>query len=511
MADIPTIPGSAQVQTQAIGVKRDPTMAIRAGNAAREAFSSAAGAIEQGMSVIEEYELRKRKAEEAYTFNASSLSFQKMHTDFLHNVKKQPDDQIVPNWTAATQQWKQDQLDQYGKKLSPRAMKVFQMNMDNAIGGSTAKFQVVADQLGSQRREGAAVANWNEFLKTGDPGMAAKAEGALRLAVNAGDMTQAKMDFYTSQIKPTLQKNQILNGIDNDAFATLQGIKAGHYPDVPEAELNTLRNAAEKQVNFVQRTTGMDLTNAFAMTHVAKTDDELKDLKKSGQVTGEFVKSYKDMVARKDHAEASDKQALMLNKLRDLDLSDSDNPEKDVREVTDEAASLPPQMQKEIHTLADQRIKSAQKAQRNEMHADQLYLMRQSYDESVGKIPISPRSKDGFDPAKWAESPEAIRDMPDEQFDATFGKDADRDSLVKQATRYVRSENLRYAKAQKSFIEWTKTKKGMEATPQAAADERERLGFGRYSSTADVAASFKAGKIDATTAKEILHRQFGIP
>jgi hypothetical protein len=253
------------------------------------------------------------------------------------------------------------------------------------------------------------------------------------------------------------------------------------------------------------------MTNDFATTGIPKTDKELADAKKAGTITGEYVKGYKAMVAREDYKDATNKQALMLNKLRDLDLSDSDNPEKDVREVTDEAASLPPQMQKEIHTLADQRIKSAQKAQRNEMHADQLDLMQQAHEESIGKIPISPRSKDGTEPAKWAESPEAIRDMPDEQFDATFGKDADRASLEKQATSYVRSENLRYAKAQKSFIEWTKTKKGAEATPQQAADERERLGFGRYSSTADVAASFKAGKIDATTAKEILHRQFGIP
>jgi hypothetical protein len=224
------------------------------------------------------------------------------------------------------------------------------------------------------------------------------------------------------------------------------------------------------------------LVNDFQMTQQPKSDKDLNDLKKSGQVTGEFVKSYKDMVARKDHAEASDKQALMLNKLRDLDLSDSDNPEKDVREVTDEAASLPPQMQKEIHTVADQKLKAAKKGQvstEQPIHKTQLDLMKSNFEEIEKATKLLPQD-----------------------YRAKFGH--------KAKAPNIEDENLRYAKAQKEYIDWSHTKKGSEATPEVAAAERERLGFGRYSTQQDVVSSFQKGHIDRATAKQLLRSQFGI-
>jgi hypothetical protein len=482
MANIPTIPGSARVQDQQIGAKRDVTPQLRALGQLRQTVGAANNAVQEGMSAIVDYEEKKRKAEEAYVFNSSSLSFQKMHSDFLHNVKKTPDEQIVPNWTEQTQTWKQQQLDQYGSKLSPRATKIFNMNLDNAIGQSTAKFQVVADKLGSQRREGAAVANWNEFLKSGDPEMATKAMSSIKLAQAAGDITPEKVAYYQSQVQPVLQKNQILNGIDHDPYATLKDIDAGKFKSVPETELSTLRNTAEKQVNYLQRTTAGEAVNDYQTSGLPKSDKELADLKASGTVTGEFVKNYKAMVARTDYHTAQDKQALMLNRLRDMDLSDSDNPEKDVRQVTDEAASLPPQLQKEIHTLADSKLKAAKKGQvstEQPIHKTQLDLMKSNFEEIEKATKLLPQD-----------------------YRAKFGH--------KAKAPNIEDENLRYSKAQKEYIDWSHTKKGSEATPEVAAAERERLGFGRYSTQQDVVSSFQKGHIDRATAKQLLRSQFGI-
>ena len=482
MSNVPTIPGSARVQDQQIGVKRDVGPQLRALGQLRQTVGAANNAVQEGMSAIVDYEEKKRKAEEAYVFNSSSLSFQKMHSDFLHNVKKTPDEQIVPNWTEQTQAWKQQQLDQYGSKLSPRATKIFNMNLDNAIGQSTAKFQVVADKLGSQRREGAAVANWNEFLKSGDPEMATKAMSSIKLAQAAGDITPEKVAYYQSQVQPTLQKNQILNGIDHDPYATLKDIDAGKFKSVPETELSTLRNTAEKQVNYVQRTTAGEAINDYQTSGLPKSDKELADLKASGKVTGEFVKNYKAMVARTDYHTAQDKQALMLNRLRDMDLSDSDNPEKDVRQVTDEAASLPPQLQKEIHTLADTKLKAAKRGQvstEQPIHKTQLDLMKSNFEEIEKATKLLPQD-----------------------YRAKFGH--------KAKAPNIEDENLRYAKAQKEYIDWSHTKKGSEATPEVAAAERERLGFGRYSTQQDVVSSFQKGHIDRATAKQLLRSQFGI-
>ena len=482
MAEIPTIPGSARVQDQQVGAKRNVQPRLQALGAVRGLAKEADSGVQQAIGAVAEYEAKKQKAEEGYAFNMTSLGLQKLHSDFLHKVKTTPDEQIVPNWTQASAEWKQQQLDQYGGKLSPRAKQALTMNLDMGIGEATAKFQVVADKLGSQWREGAAVANWNEFLKSGDPAMADKAMAALKLAQNAGDITPDKVAYYKSQVPQVLQKNQILNGIEADPYRTLKDMDAGKYADVPKQEFATLRNTAEKQVAYVQRTTASDFINDFSTSGLPKSDKELQEAKEAGKVTGEFVKNYKAMVERKDYHEAQDKQAVMLTKLRDLDLSDSDNPEKEVRKITDEAASLPPQLQKEIYSVADARLKAAKKGQvstEQPIHKTQLDLMKSNFEDIEKATKLLPQD-----------------------YRAKFGH--------KAKAPNIEDENLRYAKAQKEYIDWSKTKKGAEATPEQAAAERERLGFGRYSTQQDVVSSFQKGHIDRATAKQILRSQFGI-
>ena len=509
MAEIPTIPGSARVQDQQVGAKRNVQPRLQALGAVRGLAKEADSGVQQAIGAVAEYEAKKQKAEEGYAFNMTSLGLQKLHSDFLHKVKTTPDEQIVPNWTQASAEWKQQQLDQYGGKLSPRAKQALTMNLDMGIGEATAKFQVVADKLGSQRREGAAVANWNEFLKSGDPAMADKAMAALKLAQNAGDITPDKVAYYKSQVPQVLQKNQILNGIEADPYRTLKDMDAGKYADVPKQEFATLRNTAEKQVAYVQRTTASDFINDFSTSGLPKSDKELQEAKEAGKVTGEFVKNYKAMIEKRDYKVAEDKQVLILNELRDLNLTDSENPEKDVLKVTDGAGSLPPQLQKSIHALADSKLKEAKKGKEKDLHDQQLDMMRESYEESTGRILVSPRTD--TEPARRAESIESIENMDDDKFAAEFGENADRKQVISAAKQTLASEKMRYARGQKAYVDWTKTKKGAEATPEAAAAERERLGFGRYKTPDDVIASYKAGKISRGTSKEVLLNQFGIP
>lgn len=507
---ITTIPGTAQVQDTQIGSKINVAPRLRELGQARQTFQEADSAVQSSLGIVDEYEQRKRKAEEAGFYNKSSIALLSATTTYRHGIKKMPDDQIVPNWTKASAAVKQTLTDDPDfAKMSPKAQRTLKQHLDSWQADSTGEFQVAADRLGSQRRNATAVAAKAAFLKTGNPDMKKNATAALGAALKAGDMTKDQYDFEVKGMDEQLEKNQILNGIDNNAFSTLQGIKDGKYKNVSEMDLNTMRNQAERQVNFEQRTNSGDLTNAYAESGVPTPDKTLQDMKKAGKITGEYVKTYKAMVAREDYHVAQDKQALLLTQLRDMNLDDSENPEKDVREVTDEAGSLPPRLQKEIHTLADTRIKATKTAQERTLHSDQLDLMREAYEQSVSRIPISPKTDN--EPARRAESPESIKDMSDEKLAAEFGENADRDELVKHASDFVKSEKLRYANAQRSYVDWSKTKKGSEATPQQAADERERLGFGRYLTTDDVAASYKAGKLDRGTAKEILARQFGVP
>ena len=510
MANIPTIPGTAQVQDQQIGVKRDPSARIRALGSFRQTVGQADQAVQAGLGVVADYEMRKRKAEETAFFTKSSVVMLNTFTDGLHTLKKQPDDQIVPNWVQRTQATKDTiKNDADFAKMSPAAQRKLLLQIDSWAGESTATMQKQADLLGSDRRAKTAIQAKKAYAKTGDDAYKKNALAALDAQNKAGDLSDDAYKDEVASLDSDFERNKILNGIDADPYATLKDINAGKFKDVSEQELGTLRNQAEKQVAFVQRSTASDLINDFQMTNQPKDKAELQQLVKTGKVTGEFVKNYGAMVEHRDHEQAVNNQALILNKLRDMDLSNSDNPEKDVRKIIDEAASLPPALQKEIHAVADSRIKAAQKGQATEIHAQQLEEMRAAHEQSMGRILITPASD--TEPARRAESVESIERMDDEKFFANFGDNVTRAQVLKTAKEFEASEKLRYANAQKAFINWTKTKKGAEATPQQAADERERLGFGRYSSTADVAASFKAGKIDVGTAKEILHRQFGVP
>jgi hypothetical protein len=507
---ITTIPGTAQIQDTQIGSKVNVAPRLRELGQARQTFQDANGAVQSSLGIVQEYEERKRKAEEAGYFNKSAIATLSATSTFRHEMKKIPDQQIVENWTKASAAVKQAQTDDPDfAKMSPLAQRALRQNLDKWQAQSTGEFQVAADRLGAQRRNATAVAAKAAFLKTGDPAMKTNATAALQAAVKAGDMTKDQYDFEVKGMDEQLEKNQILNGIDANAYATLQKIKGGGYKNVSEMDLNTLRNQAERQVSYEQRTNAGDMINSYSQSGVPTPDKTLQDAKKAGKISGDFVKTYKAMVARDDYHVAQDKQALLMTRLRDMNLDDSENPEKDAQSVTDEAGSLPPQLQKEIYTLADSRVKAAKKGQERTLHAGQLDLMREAHDESVGRIPIS--QKTDTEPARRATSVDDIKSMSDEKFAAEFGDNADRDEVTKRAGDFVKAENLRYAKAQKAYVDWSKTKKGSEATPQQAEDERERLGFARYQTHEDVIGSFKAGKISAATCKEILLRQFGIP
>ena len=129
------------------------------------------------------------------------------------------------------------------------------------------------------------------------------------------------------------------------------------------------------------------------------------------------------------------------------------------------------------------------------VHKTQLEFMKQSFEEA----------------SSWQEKAiKAVDAMTDEDFAAKYPEAANRAEVLVNSKNAVESERMRYAKAQKEYLDWAHSEKGENASPQEAADERERLGFGRYTTKDDVVASYKAGKIDRATAKDILRRQFGI-
>ena len=459
---IPTIPGTAQVQDTQIGSKVNVQPRLRALGEARQAFGEANAAIQGGIGMVQDYEERKRKAEEAGFFNKTAIATMSATSTFRHGIKTMPDDQIVPNWTTAAAAVKQTQLeDPTFQKMSPKAQQALRINLDKWQGQSTGEFQVAADRLGSKRRNATAVAAKAAFLKTGDPAMKTNAVAALQGALKAGDMTKDQYDYEVKGMDEQLEKNQILNGIDSNAYSTLQDIKAGKFKNVSEMDLNTLRNQAERQVNYEQRTNSGDLINDYATSGVAKPDKELNEMVKAGKVTGEFRKSYQAMVARDDYKIAEDKQALLLNDLHDLDLENSDNPEKDVREITDEAGSLPPQLQKQIHALAASKLKAAKSGTPLESPI-QKDAVRQLREESAASV----NSREAIDRRGGTYL------LPDEEITARGGNPKDR-------IGFAESQKVIAAKQEGELRQWFKdyaaAHQNKPPAPEEVSAERMRI------------------------------------
>ena len=250
MSQIPTIPGSEQVEYVGTGVKRDVGPQLQRLQQVRRTAGAADDAVQEGISVIEGYELRKRKAEEVYAHNMASLSLQKMTGDFRSKIKTMPDQEIVPTWEKQAQAWKDSQLSQYGATMTPRTKKNFGMMLDMGVGDARIEFQVQADKLGSQRRESAARANFEEFVKTGDPAMAEKAKTAINLAVRAGDMTPEMQSELIAQIPQRLAVAQAGTMIQHAPGVALQKLAAGDWPEIKDEKVRSqMETLAKNQQN----------------------------------------------------------------------------------------------------------------------------------------------------------------------------------------------------------------------------------------------------------------------
>lgn len=507
---IPTIPGTSRVQDQQIGVQRNAQPRIQALSSLKQAVGEANSAIGSMAGDVVDYEEKKRKAEETFAFNSSSLSFQKLHSDYLHNVKKMPDEQIVPTWSETTATWKQQQMDKYGEKLSPRAKRVFNMNLDSAIGESTAKFQVVADKLGSQRRLGAADANAEQFLKTGDPEMMAKAKASLALAVKCGDLTQEQMDQRVSQFPATLAYYQANNLIKTSPGKVLSKLQAGDWPEMKDEKQ---RENVEKLARTQQTDNFNDLiTKNYDPTTGEVDEKTIRDAMKNGVIDTKMGQ-YRIDAQKRESYEGDTRQKQYVASLAHDPNKWLDEKGDDVRqELMREAAKIKnPQIMQESISDIDREYKAVQKTGLTSdaaVHRNELEVMRQMRKQWLDVIPSGNRDNRAAPYVKGGV--ERIETMSKEDFNEAFGRNVTRKQVLDRVGKYVDQVQEFYGNGEKQYMDWMKTKKGAEASPDEAKAQRVRLGFGEYDTTRAVRADLDSKKIDTDTAKKVLAIRFGI-
>lgn len=504
---IPTIPGTAQVQDIQAGVKRNPQARIQALGQLKNTIGAGVGAIQDTVGAVAEYEQKKQKAEEIYAYNMTSLGLQKLHTDFLHNVRAQPDTEIVPNWTNAATQWKQNQIEQYGPRLSPKAKLGLSINLDQGIGEATAKFQVLADQLGSSRRESAAVANWNEFLKSGDPAMSKKAKAALDLAVKAGDMTPEKRDFYVDQIPTVMETYQAKNMIDHAANKAFHKLDEGGFPNIKnETTRAALETEALRRWNTNMVAKYQDVRKQQEAGKVF-TKKELSGMADREEIKGSSIKEALDAqggeIAPEDiKANSSKVKDMILDIPKNADDTDRQQAITDIYS-SKEYQALPNRIKKEF----DGDLKAG-KTQLNEIHKTQAQMMKETFNEVQGLVPTGNRNQRA---APFVEGGlKKVETMDEGTFKAAFGHNVKRKDVMEAETRRENLARQWYANAQDQYYSWAQTQQGAKAKPAEAEAERVRLGFGQYSTPQDIAHDFQGGKIDQNMARQLLAIRFGI-
>jgi hypothetical protein len=507
MAGIPTIPGTAQVQDIQAGVKRNPQPRIQALGQLKQTIGAGVSAIQEAASGVAEYEAKKQKAEEIYAYNMTSMGLQKLHTEFLHNVRAQPDTEIVPNWTNAAQQWKQSQMDQYVSRLSPKAKLNLNINLDQGIGEATAKFQVLADQLGSSRRESAAVANWNEFLKSGDPAMSKKAETALKLAVKAGDMTPEKRDFYVDQIPTVMETYQAKNMIDHAANLAAHKLDEGGFPNIKNENTRaTLTKEAYDKWNKNMVGKYQDVRKQQEAGKIF-TKKELNGMADREEIKGSSIKEALDAqggeIAPEDvKANSSKVKDMILEIPKNADDTDRQQRITDIYS-SKEYQALPNRIKKEF----DGDLKAG-KTQLNEIHRTQAEMMKQTFNDVVGLAPTRNKSERA---APFVEGGlKKLETMDEGNFKAAFGHNIKRKDAMEFEARRENLARQWYANAQDQYYSWANSQQGAKAKPAEAEAERVRLGFGTYSTIQDLTHDFQAGKIDRAMAKQLLAIRFGI-
>ena len=446
----------------------------------------------------------------------ADLSLNKTKDQFLIDIQKDPalasdPGKWVPEYKQRIEQTTQAIMGQ--ENLGPAVKRHLSMMTQNFAQQSTTDVQMNALHRETEDTKQSGFEAATQTLASGAPDSVAKATVIYKSLLEAGVIGPKVADQLIKQAPGVAAEGMANTAITTDPINAPETIKKFEGIINPR-KMETIQKLAAEAKSRAQRENINDISERMQNDPLRSVSpDFLKAQVDSKQITQAQADGLLARMKRNDAEEDKAFSALASAEITDHDWVADNTPQKTANDMAARINEVQnPGERNRLTKYMEAQMKAAKKEGKSihdEIHQTQLDLMRQAHDESMSRILITPQT-DGT-PARRAESVEAIERMDADKFVAEFGDDADRKTVLKTAREFETSEKQRYAKAQKQYLDWTKTKKGAEATPQQAADERERLGFGRYSSTADVAASFKAGKIDATTAKEILHRQFGIP
>ena len=466
MGNIPTIPGTASIQDQQVGVKRNLGAEERPFEAARGAIRQGVQAITQATGQIEDYEIRKQQAEEAYLYNKNAITLSKVTSDYREKVKSMPDQQIVSNWQDVAKTTKENILsDPQMQDMTPAAKKRMTMGLEKWQGQTTGEFQLISDKLGSSRRRATAAAASAEFLKSGDPALLPNAQKAIDMAVKAGDMTPEQGERYKGQFPERLATAQASNLIIHDPQAAYNALgDDSKYPDIKnQNERETLRRGALQAWNQSKVQNYNDIRKQRDAGKIF-TKEELGDMVEQGKINGSSVDTILSQQAGKIKEEDVEKNRSRVHDMV-LGVKDTESADQRLDDVTKihashEYLSLPEAMKRDFDEALKNKA-SKQPIKNNPVFTQELESMKEDFTNGMAFIgDSSDKSRGGV---------RRVETMPDDKFKAAYPGQT-RKEVVEDA-------RTNYAKKQQAFIDWSKdpNNKDKLGDSDAVQDERRRL------------------------------------
>lgn len=508
MANIPTIPGSARVQDQSIGVKANAAPTLQRLQSTKQAIGAATGAVTEALQGVVDYEERKQKAEEVAAFNQANIIMRQTTDIFSANVQSLNYKEVVPEWQKQAQQTREAIMDNADVKGAGRIR--LSQALDAWQGQTTGHFQIYADVQGSSSRWETAKRSANSILASGKDESIATASKAIDATVRAGDASPEMGDQEKNTFPSRLDAYQAQNMIGTNSYLAQKQLtekKGGEFVyfkniTLPEVRDHLIREA-DAAVTKMQNGNRDGLLGKVDDNQVV-TEQELKSKEKVGDISPEGANSVRRAIKRDGLAGATDVKNQAWLSADDHDLRQDKSPDQTVQKWKDANGYLPLAIRKPLFEHFDTLLNRAKKADadaQRPVESQTLQLMREDRRENGLMVPQTVDRTEGH--LFWKKTVPAqhynggLRDLQEESesnIKKYFGPDATKAKVLK-------AEQEHFAEVYDKMRKWFADPANVKASAEDAETYRQHLEAPWVMGAASAALANPAGP--ATSSEDI--------
>jgi hypothetical protein len=443
----------------------------------------------------------------------ADLALNKTKDQFLTDIQKDPalasdPGKWVPEYKQRIEQTTQAIMGQ--ENLGPAVKRHLSMMTQNFAQHSTTDVTMNALHREAEDTKESGIASATFDLQTGTEDGLAKAGVKYKSMLEAGVIGPKVYDVLMKQAPVEFAKFQASNLIQTSPGEVIDRMKAGDWAAIKDTKQ---REAIVREAKNAQGTNFNDL--------IAKNYDE-----KTGEVPDKVIRNamasgdidYKTGLNKIEAQKRESGQIDMGTKQYVGSLAhdpamwlDQNADDVKARLYQEAAAIKNDKIMREAITDIDKEYAAVKKTGLTSdaaVHRNELGVMREMQKQWLDVIPSGNKDQRAAPYVKGGV--ERIETMSQSDFNEAFGRKVTRKQVLDRVGSYVDKVRDFYGNAEKTYMDWMKTKEGQNATPDQAKAERVRLGFGEYDTPRAVRADLDAGKIDADTGKKILAIRFGI-